>query len=58
MSNPQSGCMHMWIRRMGLVIKKKRPRMEEDKEESHRENPQSWFLNVERIYEELPAQCT
>lgn len=41
---------------MGLVIKKKRHRTDEDKEESHRENSQSWLLNVARIHEELPVQ--
>lgn len=47
----------MWIRRMGLVIKKKRHRTDEEKEESHGENSRSWFLNVTRIHEELPVQC-
>lgn len=46
----------MWITRMGLVIKKKRHRTDEEKEESPRESFRSWFLNVTRIPEELPVQ--
>lgn len=41
-----------------MVIKKKRPRAEGDEEESHRENSQSWVLNVKRIHEELPVEYT